>query len=227
MGMVTIEESDDEKSIVTPNLRLRFRWTEDRWTHAIEIGPAPWVMLAEAVEWSPTGEDSLVARGAVFQEIHFQEHGGDVLALLVGQAGPHHFSASFRVRHETHPPYGGGDFICWDSYVEVDLADRCRVEGSGFECHYVVRNPPAEDNIVDDNGPTTGSIVWEGYQLSRHAAICGSSDEPQTLVHPSQLSRASNHEVRIVQGRVDTSVTRRLRYYWNHEGRHESSSTQG
>jgi hypothetical protein len=37
MGAVTIEESDDERSIVTPNCRLVFRQIGDRWTHGIEV----------------------------------------------------------------------------------------------------------------------------------------------------------------------------------------------
>ena len=86
--MIEIEEGDEEKSIVTPDLRLRFRWTGDRWTHTIALRVGPWKTVATAIEGS--ADDDLGVSRPTFQDLHLQRDGDEVVALTVGQSGPHH-----------------------------------------------------------------------------------------------------------------------------------------
>jgi hypothetical protein len=152
MGMVTIEESGDEKSIVTPDLRLRFVRLEDRWTHAIDLRPGPWQTVATAIEWS-SEDDSSVIR-PTYQEVHFQADGEVVTALAVGHAGSHHFSASFRVTFRAYRiPHFQMASILQDrseSRIEIDVADRTRSQ-ENMEVCYQVRKAVASSLLIDPN----------------------------------------------------------------------------
>ncbi len=176
--MIAIEESEGERSIVTPDLRLRFTWLGDRWTHAIDVGPGPWKVAAESVEWS-SPEATPPEYGPTFQTVHFQEVENGVLALALGQAGPHHFSASFRV----------GRFVwedqCLDprfpqkrsmSFVEVDVADRCRTPSGLLEARYEVgaREYLLHLDVSSVDPPLTTErdvIVWE-IGVEDHYDVC-------------------------------------------------------
>src|SRR5579864_3678266 len=114
MPALEFETADDLRAIVTPGLRLAFRWTGDRWTHALEGGPESGrSVLAQAVE---SNDLSRVVSPA-YQQFHSQRTPETIQAMLLGQAGPHHFSAVFTVRELPE----GTD-------VAVDVADRCRAE---------------------------------------------------------------------------------------------------
>jgi len=105
----------DLRSIATPTLRLAFRWVGDRWTHALEVGRDARVPIAWPIEGDPARDDPARVVSPAFQQLEFQEAGSGLQALLVGQSGPHHFSAVFTVEES-----GGG------AAVTVDVADRCR-----------------------------------------------------------------------------------------------------
>jgi hypothetical protein len=144
--MAEIVESGGESSIVAAALRLVFRWSEDRWVHAIHVSDAASGPLAWSIEGSlspPT------LPSPVYQDLHFQKGPAGTQALLVGQAGEHHFSAVFTVRD------GDGPIA-----VEVDVADRCRGVGTSLATTYAVAFT-SSDLIVA--GPLR--IAWQPAAL--------------------------------------------------------------
>ncbi|MBX6312535.1 MAG: hypothetical protein IRY99_06390 [Isosphaeraceae bacterium] len=132
--MVEIEEADREATIAAARLRLRFSWNGDRWAHALEVGPEPGgSLLARSVDIPAERIDSKRVVSPAFQQLQLQRGAFGAQALLVGQSGPHHFSAVFHVRQ-------------WEAsvLVEVDIADRCRAEIAGLASTYRVEVPAAD-----------------------------------------------------------------------------------
>jgi len=122
------EEGDDRKSILLPPFRLDFAWLGDRWTHELRAASgAAWTSLVRAVEGDAGRDDPARVVSPAYQQLHLQQDGPRASALLVGQSGPHHFSAAFTVREEA-------DVIV----VEADVADRCRSGNVVLSCTYVV-----------------------------------------------------------------------------------------
>ncbi|HEV3120292.1 MAG TPA: hypothetical protein VGY53_00245, partial [Isosphaeraceae bacterium] len=79
--------------IHAPGLCLGFLWTGDRWAHFLELGAFPHPLrVAETVEADPLAEDPRRVVSPAYQQIQFQQDPRDFYALLVGQAGAHHFS---------------------------------------------------------------------------------------------------------------------------------------
>lgn len=238
--MVTIEESDDEKSIVTPDLRLRFTWAQDRWTHAIEAGPGPWKVIADSVEG-----DDLRIRPA-YQEVHFQEEGDDVLALAVGMLGSHLFSASFRVKFWTdRRPVFAPSQDCSKSRIEVDVADRTRATDpveALYQIHLEtaslnLRKPVEGDqefqnewrSLIADSesrdserdradgfaalGPN-GLLTWEA---ANHHVILKAAPAPSASYLTALTSERSDPDrVRIAPCPGSIGGTHRFGYAWEH-----------
>ncbi len=192
MSTIVVEESSDQYAIMTPDLRLRFFWAGDRWTHAIDLGPGPWQTAVEAVEWHD--ENGGVA-GPTYQQVHLQRDGDDVLALAVGKAGAHHFSASFRVSYKTwRRTHFRRDNILQDrseSRVEIDVADRCRTDGGDLEARYVVLEPPIctfLGNSEDGKAPGGFSRNWRSH-LVWEAAVKNNYDVSVEAVPAPATSR--------------------------------------
>ena len=147
--MLELVVDGDRRSIATPGLRLAFRWQMDRWLHAVEVGPSlrP---VAWPIEGDPTRDDPSRVVSPAYQQLEFQEGGGGHQALLVGQSGPHHFSAVFTVR--------GGEK---GAEISVDVADRCRSPVRGPGLHLFrgsrLRRPPRGRSRPDRVGATRWS----------------------------------------------------------------------
>lgn len=146
--MAEFETTDDRRAIVAPGLLLEFQWTGDRWAHALGIGP-DLARVARTVEGDPRRDDPARVVSPAYQQIQFQSGPEGAQALLVGQSGPHHFSAVFTVRD------GPGE-----AGVEVDVADRCRAEVVALACTYRLVLP-AGDLIEAD----AARLVWEPAHL--------------------------------------------------------------
>ncbi len=206
MGYVTIEESDDEKSIVTPNCRLVFRRIGERWVHSIEVGTGlERCVFAQTVEADPDRDDYRQVVSPTYQDLHFQNDERGTHALLVGQYGPRHFSAAIQVayregrRPEDHTP--GPAFTT----IEVDVAERCRERIEVLASTYTI---PSSD--LRDKG------VWEvsaqGW-VGQAALILNTSQSPEARVVLSQES-ARTFRVQIVRTLLPSQSGSRLVYRW-------------
>ncbi len=152
--MIRTEEADESRSIVVAGLRLEFRRLADRWTHALEIDADPGRRrLLQAVEGDADRDDPARVVSPTYQELHLQQDGSAVLALLVGQSGPHHFSAAFTVREEA------GAIV-----IEADVADRCRSGIAVLSCTYVVE--ATSGDLLDAD---TAQASWSLPDLGRLA----------------------------------------------------------
>ncbi|MEO6811477.1 MAG: hypothetical protein ABI353_20385 [Isosphaeraceae bacterium] len=198
--MIEIEETDQTRAIVTRDVRLRFYWNGDRWTHALEIGPERSV-FTESVEGDPARDDPARVVSPAYQELHFQTDGPKTMALLVGRSGPHHFSAVFTVQEfEAEDAQAGRRVV-----VEVDLADRCRSPMTALACTYLVHAAP--ENLL--HGGSDGA-TWRSEVPSPEFAHLG--------VERSRLTMAESGR-RGTLAQIDAALdpdqaTQRFLYLW-------------
>lgn len=190
--VIAIEEGGDRHAIVTSRLCLTFQWTGDRWSHTLEW---PGAVAARSIESDPRRERDEPARvvSPAYQQVGFQRDGARVQALLVGQAGAHHFAAAFTVQ-ET-----GGATV-----VEVDVADRCRADVSAPASTYAVRLTSSDLRDADP-----ARIVWEagGERLTFESA------EPPSLLTLAEAGRGATRVQAGAPIRPETA-TRRWAYRW-------------
>lgn len=141
----------DNMTLSAGGLAVAFRRLDDRWTHAILVDSAP---IAAATEVDAAEPSRVVS--PTYQEVRL--HGTDS-ALLMGQAGPHHFSAVFRLVGTA----GGAT-------LEVDVADRCRRPVEFLAATYLVERTSSD---LIDAGPM--AIEWgvDRGQLRLEAAGAG------------------------------------------------------
>src|SRR4051794_35617311 len=92
------EESPDRIHwISSESHRIGFQWTGDRWAHSIWIRTGgDWIRVASSLEHDPSPSSPGRVGCPAYQQFHYQEGASGAVAMLVGQAGPHHFSASFQ-----------------------------------------------------------------------------------------------------------------------------------
>ncbi len=197
--MPRFDHQDEEQAIVAGVFRLAFRWTGDRWRHVLEIGaePSERVALAHSFESDPDRDDPARVVSPVFQELHFQ--GGDpepeAQALLVGRAGPHHFSAVFSVREMPN-----------EVSVEVDLAVRCRATVESLASTYVIE--AVGSDLLDAD---TNHMLWKIANLpSGRLALEATSPARVALAEAGRRGAQAQ-----VQARVDpANHTQRCIYHW-------------
>jgi hypothetical protein len=194
--MIEIVERDDERSVVSPTSRLIFRRDGKRWSHAIEV--AGFGSFAESVEADPSRDDPRRVVSPTYQELHFERRGHAVLALLVGQYGPHHFSAAIRVEeHEGDGPPGMS--------LLVDAADRCRSEVHALAATYVARTPIGMLRAATDR-----DISWDLRSAEVKLGVGGEGGSTVSLAE----SAGSASLAQIVAGIVPGRATHRLIYRW-------------
>ena len=168
-------------------------WTGDRWTHAFWLGPATLGLCAvRAVEADPDPVDPARVISPVYQEVEFERGVDRMGALLLGQAGPHHFSAVFAV---WEGPSEDG--------IEVDVADRCRYGPAVLGCTYEIE-PDA--GLLADAGPAR--VAWDvaGGRLALEAR------EPDRLTLAEAGARA--YRVQVLAAVDPASHTQRCAYRW-------------
>jgi hypothetical protein len=209
--------TDDERIIVLPNFRLRFRRVGDRWTHALSIQGRSWVTFAKALEWDQPADDPTKVVSPVFQELHSQ---GESELLLVGQAGPHYFSASvqasYRIRDGFNPHGAQG---CWASSVfSFDIAQRCSIAVDFVECNYATycRKPVLYDCTKEESWSDIG-ILWECDLPNDYGIFLEGTEgaDPSTVVAISDDLEYGSR-VRIAPKHLVPQGTNRIRYEWSH-----------
>ena len=196
--MPELVHDGDRRLIVAGRLRLAFRWTGERWDHDLEAHPrdhAGHRILAWSVEGDPDRDDPARVVSPAYQQLQFQEDGPTLQALLVGQSGPHHFSAVFAVEE-------GPNRVV----IKVDVADRCRGPVEALAATYTV--DARSDDLVD---ASPSAAAWDfGPDRLTFAAT-----EPASV----SLAEAGRRATRIqaLAGPGQGSATRRFFYHWRWE----------
>jgi hypothetical protein len=192
------ERDEGRRALRSPELRLTLRWSEDRWTHALELRPGAggaWLKIATAIESDPARDDPARVVSPTYQDIepHPFEHG--VRCLLTGQAGPHHFSSVITLRSENA-----------SVLLDIDLADRCRAPVNALAATYEVLLAPGD--LIDAGARR---IVWTGSMLGA-GTLELFADPPGQLAIAESGPRAVRAQV---LAPIDPgSFTQRCLYHW-------------
>jgi hypothetical protein len=198
----------DRRLIVAGRFRLAFRWSGDRWDHGLEDqarGQDRHRVLAWSVEGDPDRDDPTRVVSPVYQQLEFQNDGAILQALLVGQSGPHHFSAAFSVeeRDESESPDWPHESKPHTVSIKVDVADRCRGAVEALSATYTV---DARSDDLIDAGPSVAA--WDlGQDRLTFAAI-----EPASVSLAEAGRRATL--IQALAGPGQGSATRRFLYVW-------------
>ena len=194
-----IADESRAHALGSDRLRLTFAHRDDRWSHGLELDGAP---IVRAIE--PSADESNRFAVPVFQQASLSiDDEADSVALLVGQEGRNHSSASFLV--ETTE---GGSTI-----ISVDLAIRAT--------RLVATEPisPASTYLVEATSSdlieaADSRIVWSlrngGGRLTLEAVA---DDLSNTTLGLAEGGRRAT----LVQAiaRFDPrSLTQRSRYRW-------------
>jgi hypothetical protein len=195
--MPELVEDGDRRLIVAGRFRLVFLWSSDRWVHTLELGDTGEMsprVLAVSLESDPKFEEPTRVVSPTYQDLQFQDAGDDLQALLVGQAGPHHFSAVFTI--EERP---GGDVS-----IDVDVADRCRGLVEALATTYTI--DARSEELVDAD---SFGAAWD-FEPGRLTFA---------VVPPARFALAeAGRRATQIQALADSgsrSATRRFRYQWH------------
>ena len=114
--MIKIELSSGLEAVVTPHVSYRFLWMGDHWKQEIvSCGGCQAIPRIWSVEQRPTQDLTENLGSPLYQTLSIgQEHPGIAMAHLVGQSGPHHYTATYRF--EERPE----EFL-----VDVEVTDKC------------------------------------------------------------------------------------------------------
>jgi hypothetical protein len=192
--MVTeVGTTDSRWRITALGLHLEFAWTGDRWTHGLSVGQPPEPIPAvRAIEADPSPDDPARVISPAYQEVQFQPGTDRLGALLLGQAGRHHFSAVFTVWEEPSA-----------TCIAVDVADRCRYAPAALACTYQV-DLPHDTPLAADEARVTWTL--DGGRLTLEVP------ESSRIVRIEQTRRAPRLRV---EARIDpNNHTQRCHYGW-------------
>ncbi len=114
-----------------------------------------------SIEGDPERDDPTRVISPAYQQLQFQTDGPKIIqALLVGQSGPHHFSAVFAMEEAGKP-----DHVLWPDgafggiYIGIDVADRCREPVDALASTYNVA--ATSSNLVGAPIRAFFSAAWD------------------------------------------------------------------
>ncbi|WP_435017020.1 hypothetical protein TA3x_004606 [Tundrisphaera sp. TA3] len=193
--MVGIESGDDRHVFLTPHARIEFAWREDRWVHTMEgVGDCPELPPVATVEVDPDRDDPARVISPAYQQAHVEiGPDGIVRMLLVGQSGPHHFSAAFAVTADES-----------GTLFDADVADRCRSPIAALAATYQL--DPASTEI-DGDGSAEVILRAGGARLILQAV-------PSARAIVEASGPGPRIHAQILAGIEPASQTYRFRYRW-------------
>jgi hypothetical protein len=199
----------DRRMIVARAFRLAFTWNGDRWTHALEHlgrGREAHRTLASSFEGDAARDDLSRVVSPAYQDLQFQESESGLMALLVGQSGPHHFSAVFEVEEGTVANVVGRNPSepVHEVIIKVDIADRCRAPVRSLASTYVVEAQSGDLDAGSDSSVVSWKLESDDLAFSPEAPALAS------------FAEAGRRATR-VQACVTPepgSATHRLIYHW-------------
>ncbi len=205
MNKVTFESTSGAETIRTSCFQLRFWHHEDHWRYEIvSQGPTASIPRIVPVEPLVDRQDHDRIINPTYQQIHLDRDAkGGVRAMLVGQAGPHHFSAVFHV----HEDAGGAT-------IDVDVADRCLRPIHALAATYAVDASHGQwgsVNVTDPDGQEHTNIVLDASNPVCHLVF--EVDLPgQATLEAANLARI---RVQALAKLDPSQQTHRFRYRWN------------
>ncbi|GIW87137.1 MAG: hypothetical protein KatS3mg108_1461 [Isosphaeraceae bacterium] len=200
-----LEGAELRRAIVGRDVRLVFTWLDDRWGHTLQFGTADPMILLASQEDTPADLPADAPTRPVYQQLHFQQADNGCLALLVGQAGHDHFSASI---HFTE--HDGGA-----TSIDFDIAGRHTrrdMPASGLTTAYVVALSPSD---VEEASHRV--VRWASHNPRGHLMVgpVAAVDNP-TIVLLGESGR--RHSVLQVYSPPDpVAAALRCRYRWTWE----------
>lgn len=205
MDKVTFDSTSSAETIHTSCFQLRFWYKETHWRHEI-TSEGPTSSVPRLVPQEPLVDD--IDHGRVinptYQQIHLDKDGkGGVRAMLVGQSGPHHFSAVFHVYEDE----GGAT-------IDVDVADRCLAPMHALAATYAVDASHGQWGTVtatDRQGREHTNIVLDASNPVCHLVF--EVDPPgRTALDAGNLARV---RVQALAHLDPSQNTQRFRYRWS------------
>ena len=211
--MAIYQTSSAAETIVASCFELRFWWHEDRWRHEIvSTAAAASLPRVAAVEATVDLEGHHRIVSPTYQQIHLDEDraAGSVRAFLVGQSGPHHFSAAFHVQERPH-----------GAVVDVDVADRCLAPVEYLAATYHVEASHGswteETHAESDPGSTIDPAVAARRAIvltceHPHARLIFEADHPGR--HLAEEAGHGSVRVQALAHAAAADRTHRFRYRW-------------
>ena len=211
--MVLHESSSGLETIITSCFQLRFSWHEDRWRHEIvSTGPAESLPRVSAVEAFTDRDEHHRVVSPTYQQIHLEEDRARqiVRAFLVGQAGPHHFSAVFEAAERPH-----------GAVIDVDAADRCRTPVEYLAATYLVE-PSSGAWTSETHAQSDPDSVFDPAVAARTAIVLTCEYPHSRLVFEADapgrhIAEEAGHGSVHLQALARThpvEQTHRFRYRW-------------
>jgi hypothetical protein len=195
--MFDVVDTGNVRWVQTNRLRLIFHWNGDRWEHRIEYFDGNLIRrpFALSVEGDPERDDPTRVISPAYQQIQFQAAGPKITqVLLVGQSGPHHFSAVFAMEETDFEQVS----------IKVDVADRCRGPVDALASTYNVA--ATSSNLV---GADPTLAAWD----------FGSDRLTFSSVPPAQIVLAEagrqGTQIQALASPAQDSPTRRFLYTWH------------
>jgi hypothetical protein len=186
---VSVSRTPEEIVFDANPLRLVFGWDGARWCHRLEAGGR---RVCSSLESDPNLTDPEVIVSPAYQQEIVQETHAGPRVLLVGQSGPHHFSAVFEVARDRAAVHIGVDVAVKSPTPPRSLAATYEVDlGSGN-----LRD--GGDTFADWSldGSSAGFLRFESERVALASVGRGAiREQALALIDP-------------------TKPTQRLRYQW-------------
>ncbi len=207
--MVIIQSSSGVEAIHTSCFELRFRWHEDRWRHeVVSVGPSGSIPRLASLEAILAEDDHSRVISPTYQQIHMeQDASGSVRAFLIGQSGPHHFSAVFLVEEDAEA-----------ASIDVDAADRCLSPVLALAATYSVEASSGEwgSQAISDPDPDASGRSKVTIQCS-HPVCCLTFEVDPPGRHAVEEAGHGAVRVQAVSSPELSDHTHRFRYRWRWE----------
>jgi hypothetical protein len=209
--MIRLIDEPDRRAIATPLARLEFLLSGDRWSHRLLIDGGPGVVVLSSVEALASAPADRPPPSPAYQEVNLQAGPGHAMALALGRFGPHHYAATFTVRHLPDAPAlpeGHQGPPSPTTTITVDVADRSPGGGVAPAATYTVHVPPSAIGWA-----TTAGACW-AIDPGRLWAVLELEPGPQPgdRLLVDEAGRAACR-AQVLAG-VPPGRTARLRYCW-------------
>ncbi len=192
--MVTTETSSEVTAIITPCVTLQFSWSGDRWKHEmISAGGCESIPRIWSVEMASTVDETAHCSGPIYEHLKARvDEAGIGRAILDGQGGSQHFTASFSVEERSE-----------EVVIEVAVTDHSIDPIASLDATYLIES---SSGILDS---TQGAMITWNIPASR---LIFEAERPATI--ETQEAGIGTIRCRAIAPCKPSSETVSLRYRW-------------